>query len=407
MQIIFSIIKWILIGLVGLILLGLSVPQVSAFLDARGKEERASYLLEHNVYIGDLGTMADMSFPDAFYDNRLFLFGEIHGVAGPQDVDIALIDHLNENIGLRWYMAELGPETAMAFNHYLSTGDDSRAKIAFDGWADENYQWANKEFFEKLGKIRAANLERPSAQRIYFIGVDRIQHEILADSARNQPFANYDDDHADTALAINKALLAATRARGTAKRYEHIMANIDLMMADPRIGADEPIYGFWGLFHALQVSVNDTARPLALRLQDHPAFEKGITSLVAVYGPGSMMMWPAQILPGPLQGKEGETYTLLPMGNDNPYMGYTAGIRDLQTAANGADVAIFNIDALPSPYTGSNRFVSASGISTLLQKFEVNGTASEATDYIVYLEGSPALTPWRGAAYDFTGRLKE
>lgn len=403
MRLIMSIFKWTIILFVAIAALGLILPQGFAFLDGMGKDKRADYLRANTVYSGPMAGMDNLNFPTSFYSNRLFLFGEMHGVSGPQTADLALMNHLKKKIGLRWHMAELGPETALAFNHFLVTGDDQYARQAFDGWAAGGFQWANRNFYDKLVEMRAANLARAPEQRIYFLGVDHIQHQNLVDNRPPVPDVGSDEPQARIAARINRELLQATLARNSSNRYTHILENIDLMVAAPEI-ADEPLYGFWGLFHSLQTTVNGTAKPLAVRLKDHHAFANGITSMVSQFGPGSFMMWPGQILPSPMQGKNGEAYVLLPIGNDNPYMGYTNGIRDLESAANGAQISIFNMDATPSPYADGKRLVKNSGIMTMMQKFEIDGNVSQALDYLVYFEGSPALTPWKGEVHDLTGR---
>ncbi|MEO0674895.1 MAG: hypothetical protein AAFY32_07810 [Pseudomonadota bacterium] len=401
MRILLSIIKWVFAGFALLLAAGLVLPQGLAFLDQLGKKERAAYLQEAKVYGGSGADLSSATFPPAFYTNRLFLFGEMHGVAGPQTVDLALMNHLNEKIGVRWLLAELGPETAMAFNTYLSTGDDQWARTAFDGWAEMGAQWGNKDFFAKLENIRADNAARPPENRVYFLGVDQIQNETLAanlPSALPAPIG----PQALIARRTNEALLAATKQRD-AQRYGHILVNIDLVLQDPDL-IDEPFYGFWGLFHVLEVTVNGTARPLALRLKDNPAFGDRIATLLAGFGPGSFMMWPARMLPGPLHGKNGEAYTLLPMGNDNPYMGYMRGIRDLELANGDDTVSIFHMDRAGSPYMNGKRLVNNFGLSSLIWKFNIDGNISSAVDYVVYFNATPALTPWQGDAFDFTGR---
>lgn len=40
------------------------------------------------------------------------------------------------------------------------------------------------------------------------------------------------------------------------------------MVRESGIGDDEPLYGFWGIFHLLRTTVNKSVRPLAMRLAD-------------------------------------------------------------------------------------------------------------------------------------------
>ncbi|MEL6112518.1 MAG: hypothetical protein AAFR20_06915 [Pseudomonadota bacterium] len=402
MRFVFGLIKWVFIGLFLSVAAGLVLPQGFAFLDRLGKKERAAYLIDAKVYGGSGEDLSTATFPPDFYSNRLFVYGEMHGVAGPQTVDLGLANHLNAKIGLRWFLSELGPATAMAFNHYLATGDDQWARQAFEGWADGDAQWANQEFFAKLGRLRAANLTKTPESRLYFLGVDQIQNEILA-SALPGALPAPTGPQETIARRVNEALLRATNDRKADYRYRDVLENIDIVLLDPDLQS-EPFYGFWGLSHVLEVTVNETGKPLAVLLSENPAFGEKIVSMLSVFGPGSTMLWPARILPQPLQGKNGEPYTVLPMGNDNPYLGYLPGIRDLELAAGDDAVAIFHMDRPGSPYDDGKRLVNTNGIMANMTRFDINGNVSEAVDYIVYFNATPALTPWRGDAFDFARR---
>lgn len=393
----FTILKWIVIFLVGVIAIALTAPHVLVVGDKIGLNQRAAWLEEHSAYRGPADGTAGFSFPDEFYENRLFLFGEVHGYAAPQEFDLALLKHLNERAGVRFYLAEMDPAQATVVNHFLETGDDARVRAIFDAWAETDAQWANKEFFAKLQALRALNNTLADNRQIGFIGIDAPQSADLF-SAFSDQIDELDGSH--PAQRVNAALIAAAKTRDSEARYVHMIQNIDIAMAMDELDG-EKLYGLWGVFHVLEVSVNETGKPLALRLQSKPAFEDGIASLYSVYGRGSQSMMPGAFMPGPIQGPNGEDYVIVPASSDQPYLFYARGIHDLQSAADGVAVSVFAVDGDQSPYGDGDRFVSAFGVMTLMQPFDVNGAPSAATDYIVYFEGSPSLTPWNGTAHRF------
>jgi len=115
------------------------------------------------------------SFDTAFYNQRLFLLGDIHGYARSQELDFLLLKDLYQKAGVRHYMAEIDEGQAWLFNKYLETGDEQFLQPVFDYWIAEGAQWGNKDFYRKLQKIYAWNKTLPPGQKITFVGVDGIQ----------------------------------------------------------------------------------------------------------------------------------------------------------------------------------------------------------------------------------------
>ncbi len=342
-----------------------------------------------------------------------------------------MLRHLNEKEGVRYYLAEMDPAQAMAVNIFLELGDDTYLREVFDYYADQTAQWGNKEFFARIEKLRELNQILPAGRQIYFIGVDRIYdadfaRKMLVLITAQQDEAEYTDIAAylETALGpkpdlppyeeearetypvswiplqLFNAQLALTMLQkeklGT--RYDNILPNIRATIE--ATGPDEKFYGLWGIFHGMQVTVNDV-EPLAMRLEQEREGEQVVT-LAALYADGSMSMMPSEFLAPAVTPPNNEAYTLLPANNDDVYLYYMRGIRDLKKVAGDNPVTIFNMRAEGSPYLSSDRLMKSRGFLTHLQEFNVQGNTAEALEYIVLFQGSPALTPWRGEAYDIT-----
>lgn len=371
-------------------------------MDKSGMAKRAAWLEDNKVYQGALDGSDGFSFPDEFYDNRLFLFGEIHGYAPPQEFDLAILTHLNERLGVRYYLAELDPAQALVVNDYFVTGDDGKLRLIFDEWAKESAQWGNKEFFKKLQSIRVLNETLPSERKIGFVGVDAPQSDENFNSFAAES-ATMDASH--PAQAINLALIDSAKARDSGSRYHHIIENLEALMSAPSM-AEEKIYGFWGFYHVLETVVNDSGRPLAMRAAEMDEFKDGVASMFSSYGPGSFMMAPSEFMPPPVQGKNGEAYVLVPAGMDNPYIQYTSGVNELSLANAEAPVSVFHLDGEDSPYLKGDRFFGGFGLMSMMHPFNVKGSTAEASDYVVYFEKASALTPWKGEAYDASGKAK-
>ena len=390
--------------------------------------------LEQNVQRIDLSTTdPEFEFEPGFYDSKLYLVGEAHGAQKALDFDLALMKHLNQRVGLRWLMAELSYVQAERFNAFLDTGDETFLNPIFARWLSSQAQWGNQQHYDKILALRAYNLTQPVDRRLRFFGVDRIgardrngAGEWLAGMLKDLPTdapgelialrdaaGAFDSktfsDVAQNALAqINETKLNDYGIDGRSvvhltrnlllslesdDRYASIIPNVDAMVRQFGIGDDEPIYGFWGLFHTMKAVINDTGRPLALRLSqsDYP-FADGITSLVMMYTDSKMNM-PSRALPEFI--RSGGPFTEISMSQDNPYLLYTYGISDLKTVAQDSDIAIFSLYTSGSPYAHSNRLRKTTGIFARMQPLELTPPDQNPAEYIVLINGSPALTPWQ------------
>ncbi|MEM1396726.1 MAG: hypothetical protein AAGH38_04680, partial [Pseudomonadota bacterium] len=462
--------RW-LFYLVGIVVIAAAAWPWKVVLDERiGAQEFQDYLSQTVVPLDYNEPDAGFEFPDWFYDQRIFFLGEIHGTQHAQLLDLALMKHLNQRIGVRWLMAELSPVQAARFNRFLDTGDASVVDPVFSRWLASATQWGNQQHFEKLVAVRDYNMTLPEEQRLRYFGIDRIGDGDVEDAAAwvaselaslpedgavdetlvsfktaaeayssdpdgfivaarafgdwTPPVASSETENpnaigtddtsdADTALAEEVttpdtddtdypdypdytddpdytelkyiALNVATLA-DTSNRYPVFLRNIELMVNQLGIGDDEPVYGFWGLFHSLKTKVNVDGRPLALRLEesDFP-FSNAIVSTIMVYADSDQNL-PSYILPKQLQADG--PYTDLPMGQNNPYLLYLDGIGDLITVADDADAALFDLNRDNSPYRGVDRLKRQSGILTRVFPFDIDQSERRASEFIVLVKDS-------------------
>lgn len=378
--------------------------------------------LAANAHPVDLNTPGGgLSLPADFYDNRLFLVGEIHGMQTAQAVDLALMQHLHATIGLRHIMAELDATQADRINTYLATGDEAHIRPIFDAWLGNATQWGNQQHFEKLQDLAAWNATLQANERIVYFGVDAI-HDMdnaldwfasrLAAEDASPALADLavvlNGDRTDTA-ALAVALVAAQPALNDdlaymaeniladfdgAGRYARIEPNITAMVDRFGIGDDEPVYGFWGLFHSLSATVNGGARPLALRLRESDLpFADDIVTLTMSYA-NSQQNMPSRMLPEALQ-PDGPFFDA-PGSQDNPYLMYLNGIGDMKAVAGDQPATLFRLNSEGSPYAGGVRMASQTGLLTYVFRFEMDPFDGFASDYAILIQDAPALTAFEG-----------
>ncbi|OGX89935.1 hypothetical protein BEN49_01175 [Hymenobacter coccineus] len=366
-------------------------------------------------------------FDKAFYANQLFLLGEAHGVRGPQDVDFALLKHLNARAGVRTYVAEVDCAKAYYLNEYLRTGQDSTLRLVFRSWAAGRAQWANQEFYQKIQRIRALNRTLLAARRIRFVGLDALQDlplvaDYLAVLLRNAPLAPELRSRVDSVVAVlrqpgapgllgvARRALASVGARAeyddlrhaltnagydlrAGRREDNIFANFQALVQTKRL-VHEKLYGMWGLGHVLQSPLQNGFLDLAARIRQSalPMHDK-VASVLCVLSE-CRMLYPTDGLPGPWQAA-GQPYTVTDKFNhDGPLVTIT-GLADLkQRTAPGSTTLVW----LDAPGAAATRqpiqLCYAPGMPPEQQmQFRPELPATAYVQYLVLVRGSGPVTP--------------
>jgi Erythromycin esterase len=325
-------------------------------------------------------------FDATFYDNQLFLLGESHGFQKPQDVDLALLKHLNQRVGVRYYVAEVDMTKAYFLNQYLKTGNDATLMKVFRSWVAEKVQWANRDFFGKIQRIRALNQTLPANRQIQFLGLDRIQERalvaehltellagkalpasarLLADSLQLRLTTKCPDSlRANLALRwladlqANPATYKKEFGTFTANELRHILQNVSYLKTirsrEKTIFANfeslyirlnlqtEKLYGLWGFFHILQAPLADGGKSFAAMINESslPVRNK-IVSLSCSYV-GSKMMVPSEFLPPFWQEKDRTFSRVDKFNNDGPMM-TNDGIEAMKATTQPNTVTVFKL----------------------------------------------------------------
>lgn len=400
--------KWtirLIIAVVSLVVLAIAAFAGLPWLAVAGERFGADRYRNH---LAANETVLDLSAPDAKFeltagdlDARYVILGEMHGYALPQKFDAALITYLQTEGPPRWYLAEMTPREAIAVNEYLSGGSDSYTRSVFDRFSEMGVQWANLEFFQKLASLRRLNETLPVERQIRFIGIDVDREgdplELPETGAGGRP--NLGDP--STARSINEALFGVSQ--GTRHRYNTMKARLTALAEMPGF-ADARFAGLWGIFHASEAPINGV-EPLALWLQDTAAPYAGhVVTINSMCAGDCFNMMPAAALPGPMAGPNGEDYTWVPMGIENPYFQRPKGISDFIYALGTDRAALYRIGGDASPYNQSNRLTASSGYLVMMQPWDVSGTTAQMTDYVLLYRDSAPLYPWSGNAFDVSGQ---
>lgn len=380
-------------------------------------------------------------FDAAFYRNRVFLLGESHGVQRLQDVDFALLRHLNQQAGVRRYLAEVDCAKAYYLNEYLRTGNETTLARVFASWVREQAQWGNADFMAKIRRIRGLNQTLPPGRRIRFVGIDGVQdYALLADylgdlRAAGRPLpprlaAALDsvqtalratpDLAADLALrtqrALNQAAPGARRALGRQAYAEVQYALTNLGYARTLPGREqqlfanyqaalplwhlthEKLYGLWGLSHVpQQKGLNFSSLAAYIRNSTLPDHEK-IVSILSTYS-GCRMMTASAGLPAPWQTL-GQPFTEVDKFNHDGPLVRLQGIEALKARTRPGSTTLVRLDA---PGTAARRLpvqiTYAPGLPANQQmQFDPARPATDYVQYLLLVRGAGATRPLAPAA---------
>ena len=380
-------------------------------------------------------------FDPQFYENQLFFLGESHGVQRPQELDFALLKHLNQRAGVRTYLAEIDAPKAHCLNQYLRTGQDSTLRRVFQSWVAGQSQWGNAEFYQKIQRIRALNQTLPAARRIYFVGIDGLQDlPLAADYVRallprqvpaplRAPFdsvmtllrgnaagplaglaarttrelerqpAYYQqafgiDNYADLALLLRNI----TYTRQGLSREVVLFTNFEAQYRIRQL-AGEKLYGMWGLAHVLQSPVQGNFAMLAARIRQStlPLHNK-VVSVLCVFS-GCQMLFPTADLPTPWQ-TAGQPYSITDKFNHDGPLVVLDGLAELKQRTAPGSSTLFRLDAPGAASTHQPiRLRYAPGMPTDQQlQFQPQVPAAAYAQYLLLVRDSGPVQPLRPAA---------
>jgi hypothetical protein len=374
---------------------------------------RVAHLSANVVGSGPLAGPMTFAFPQSFYEGRLFLLGEVHGAAAPQVLDLELVRHLSERIGLRDYVAELDPAQAEALNRFLDSGDEAILDRLFSRWNAADSQWGNVAFEAKLRGLRAFNQSLPLARRIRIHGLDAVQDwPLLADELER---AGGRVDRAALGRARNAgeraALMAAALTPGTPAvlrravdhsaaglgREETIFLNYAALVRDGSLGG-RPAAGLWGLFHILKSPLQAGDLPFAARVvrSDLPTRDRVVS--IALLPMESYTQIP---VPGPSGLMRLRTRDF---GMSGPFV-KVAGSASLLRASSPNRIQLFALRGRSSPYTSGADFVSIR--ASVGESFAARPGAAtvDYIDYVGTIRGSDWAAPRPGAGTPWDGSM--
>ncbi|MCB2407095.1 hypothetical protein [Hymenobacter lucidus] len=388
----------------------------------------------------ELGDASFRLFDKAFYTNQLFLLGEAHGVARPQELDFILFKHLNQRAGVRYYAGEFDCAKAYYLNYYLRNGNDSTLRLVFRSWVKAESQWANKDLFDKFRKLRALNLTLPEERRFEFMGLDEVQDmplaadyldHLLRKKTYGSPGLVALRDSLLTLMRqpVTSPVLAAVARRtlseleqhrksykfwlaGSYPALQHLLRNLtyraDGLGREQSIFANyqalsqtkeltgRKMYGLWGLAHVLQSPLQGGYSTFAamVRQSSLPAHDKVVSVMCAFSG--CRMLYPNSGLPVAWQTK-GQVYGSTTKFNHDGPLTVIGGIEELKAQTKPGSTTLFRLDAAGAATVRQPiRVTYAPGIPAAQQmQFDLKLPAAAYVQYLVLVRDSEMVQSLR------------
>lgn len=111
-------------------------------------------------------------FDKKFYQNDLFLIGEMHGTVNSYKVQQLLLDEIKRKTNFTNYLVELDYVDAARINKYLTTGDEKILQTVFAQHKGVFYYC--KEYYDVFTHVFQINQKLKTKDRIKFIGVETV-----------------------------------------------------------------------------------------------------------------------------------------------------------------------------------------------------------------------------------------
>jgi hypothetical protein len=346
---------------------------------------------------------------------QLIIIGESHGAADAQVVDFSALKYLNANFGVKTYVAEMDYAQANLINEYLITGDKRKLDTVFGYWIRIHAQWGNKDFYNKVVKIRALNKTLAAERRISFAGIDQVQDldlyvkfiqrskvkTSLSIYAQDSGFAQAADFAVRYLDTIEQNKPAFQRLLGDQfPIFEYLIRNLSYSAAGSAVNRAEGVfrnykelytllhwegqklYGMWGFFHAHLTPFffvgDDFISKLAA--SDHPT-AKRILSIICFPLDSKYNVW------NDVSG----AWTKRPFSYDDKSLLAIDGIQDLRELTTENSMTLFRLNGLGSPFVKSGRLVNGQAPQgRLMANFKGQDYANQ---YVILLRNSDWLVP--------------
>lgn len=367
----------------------------------------------------------DFELDASFYEKQFYMVGEIHGFAKSPEIDFKLFKHLNQRVGVRYYMSEVDYSQAYFLNRYLETGQDSLIHYALENWLVVQAR-NNRDYYQKWKELYEYNRTLVTDKKVVIIGADvmsdvKLFKHHLKDLLNAKDYAglfgtagtrkqfiekikNYKSDSTKqeslrikysesfaVLTHLTETMLQTEDSGREAKIFTNFKNIVNLLQL-----ANERIYSFYGNFHALQAATSNGFKPLAARIKESKlAMGANMVSMNMCYQDSKIILQsdglPSFLQTGPKWSEVGFKY-------DSPLLFYLEGIKDLVRTSEEYSITVYKMNGEATPYYDTDRLMSVKMLLPFLenQKIEIDENLGSAdySQYLIFVRNSEAAQPY-------------
>ncbi|MBQ4915307.1 hypothetical protein J8L85_12715 [Maribacter sp. MMG018] len=376
------------------------------FFTSCSSSKYVNYLKEHTEVVKMKDTLWFNSLDNNFYQNKLFLLGEVHEVETSPRIDFALFTQLNEKIKIDVYLAEMDMAQAYYLHEYLKGSNNLELKNILKKWP-VFIGTVSKQYRNKWEKMRAYYKLLPENSKFELVGIDRIadfdlvrkllkeklpekyHKEIQSenDSLISWSISNLTNIIQKEKIRLNKNTIdLLSNIEFNLSNYTQTRSRDKFMhqnfkrMHEQNQWKNKNIYGGLGFSHTLQAYNYTFAgrikKDTTLRYKDR------MVSLNSLYVDSKLTV-DSRALPKFMQDK-GKEFTRLNYSQDNRLFMYIQGIADYKRVTDPKTISLIKLDAQGSPYLNSTRGTKVKKLITVWDAYDIlEGTST--TDYAQYI----------------------
>tara|TARA_Y100001933_G_scaffold262419_1_gene319833 strand:- start:9912 stop:11153 length:1242 start_codon:yes stop_codon:yes gene_type:complete len=365
-----------------------------------------NYLKEHTEVNKMEDSLRFHSLDDNFYQNKLFLVGEVHEVGTSPRIDYALFTQLNEKINIDINLAEMDVAQAYYLQEYLKGSNDLELKNILKKWP-VFIGTVSKQYRNKWKKMRAYYKLLPENSKFELVGIDRIVdfdlvRKLLKEKLPKEYHKEIQSEN-DSLIAWSNSDLNNIIQREKSKLDRNtidLLTNIEFnlsnykktrsrdkfmyqnfrRMYEQNQWESKKIYGGLGFSHTLQ-AYNYTFAGRIKKDTTLPYYDK-MVSLNTLYVDSKLTV-DSRALPKFMQDK-GKDFTRFKYSQDNRLFMYIQGIADYKRVTEPNTISLIKLDAHGSPYLNTTRGTKVKKLITIWDAYDIiEGTST--TDYAQYI----------------------
>lgn len=362
-----------------------------------------SYLQKNTLIQSPIKDSLQLKFDNEFYNNNLFLVGELHEVETSPIIDVAMFKNLHEKINVNVYLAEMGIAQSYYLNQYLNDSSTLNLDGILKNWVVNIGQVSKVYRNEKWEKLKEYYQTLPYNKKFKVFGINKISdfnllHTLLTEKTPNQYeipkeekelikwgtinipkiLSNHHFEEDDRMLLENIYFNISNfekikyRSEFMFKNFQHYYEQNNWL--------NKKLYGCFGFYHTLQGLEKTFAG--RLKKSNELGFKEKMISVNAIYINSHMTVL-SSYLPSFIADET--EYTRLAFSHDSMFDFYIVGIEDFKRIIEKNSINLFKLNTKNSPYYQSLRGTSNFSLLPFWGGIDIKDKNTVTTDYFQYL----------------------